>query len=159
MPDYGVKFERVWHEWVKYAHGIDWRKEFPDSFGNAPGSSVRKVKVLEHLLPLNIGCLYTRIEGKDKCGFLPAMARASKCNIEALGAQSFCERIISAGNIVMTEGNTLLSSDELDMLVVLRMNRDFMTWAKNKYPSLRCGAFRPSAIPEHENVDEDIATE
>eukprot|EP00171_Calliarthron_tuberculosum_P003622 IDg3622t1 len=35
----------------------------------------------------------------------------------------FLRVVISAANLVMTNGNTLLSDEELDMLVVLRTNR------------------------------------
>lgn len=64
---------------------------------------------MKHLLPLNIVKLYKRIEGDKRFGYLPYMARSSRCNIGALGAQIFWERVISAANIVMTDGNTLLS--------------------------------------------------
>ncbi|KAJ8609135.1 hypothetical protein CTAYLR_006085 [Chrysophaeum taylorii] len=53
----------------------------------------------------------------DEYGYLPDIARVSKGNISALPAESLCERIISAPNTAMTEGNTLLSDEELDMLV------------------------------------------
>ena len=34
---------------------------------------------------------------------------------------------------VLTEGNTLLGDEELEMLVVLRMNRNFMRFMREKY--------------------------
>eukprot|EP00173_Palmaria_palmata_P005208 Plantae.Rhodophyta-Palmaria_palmata.ctg8739.p1 GENE.Plantae.Rhodophyta-Palmaria_palmata.ctg8739~~Plantae.Rhodophyta-Palmaria_palmata.ctg8739.p1 ORF type:complete len:413 (-),score=98.00 Plantae.Rhodophyta-Palmaria_palmata.ctg8739:123-1319(-) len=104
IPDFGEEFDRVWPEWVRFARAVDWKSEFPGEID----PNVKKVRVLEHLLPLNIGKIYKSIEGDKRFGHLPVMARASRCNIGALGAQSFCERIISAGNIVMTDGNTLL---------------------------------------------------
>ena len=43
---------------------------------------------------------------------------------------------ISCANSVMTEGNTLLKDAELEMLVVLRMNRRFMEFMRTNYPDL-----------------------
>ena len=40
--------------------------------------------------------------------------------------ESFAERAISGANLVMTNGNTLLGDQMLEMLVVLRTNREFM---------------------------------
>lgn len=154
MPDYRVEFDQVWGEWVRFAHEINWMKEFGDGSCNSIDPSVKRIKTLEHLMPLNIGKLYKKLEGDRRYGHLPAMARSSRCNIGALGAQSFCERIISAGNIVMTDGNTLLSSDELDMMVVLRTNRNFMCWARENFSSLQCGTFNSCVIPEKENSED-----
>ena len=41
------------------------------------------------------------------------------------------------GNLVMTDGNTLLSDTELEMLVILRMNRDFMKYMREPEPRPR----------------------
>ena len=71
-------------------------------------------------------------------GYLPNMALGSKGTIGGLLASSFCERINSAANLVVTNGNSLLGTDEINMLVTLRMNRDFMQFMKRLY-----------AIPDH----------
>jgi hypothetical protein len=54
------------------------------------------------------------------------MASCSKGQFGALNAESFCERVISAANLVVNDGNTLLSDTYMTMLTVLRMSRDFM---------------------------------
>ena len=54
---------------------------------------------------------------------LPLMASSSGGQIRALCAESFCESILSDANDVCDEGNTLLDTEEIKMLVVLRMNR------------------------------------
>ena len=61
-------------------------------------------------------------------GWLPKMATSSKGSIGCVLASSFCERINSCANAVVTEGpgNTLLSDDEMELLVMLRMNKGFM---------------------------------
>ena len=61
-------------------------------------------------------------------GWLPKMATSSKGSIGCVLASSFCERINSCANAVVTEGpgNTLLSDDEMELLVMLRMNKGCM---------------------------------
>ena len=44
--------------------------------------------------------------------------------------------MISVGNGVVTEGNTLLSDDEIDMLVVIHISSEFMEFMQSKYSSL-----------------------
>ena len=50
------------------------------------------------------------------------MASSSGVQIGVLCAESFCERIFSEANYVCHDGNTLLDTEEINMLVVLRMN-------------------------------------
>ena len=67
----------------------------------------------------------------------PLIASCSKGQIGALNAESFCERVISAANLVVNEGNTLLSDKHVTMLTVLRMSRDFMEYMRANYNSER----------------------
>jgi len=55
----------------------------------------------------------------------------------ALYAGSFCERILSEANDVCHDGNTLLDTEEINMLVVLRMNREFIQHMREIYSKLR----------------------
>ena len=76
---------------------------------------------------------------EDVCsrfGYLPKMALASKGMMASLMAASFCERINSCANIVVTKDNSLLSDDEIDKVVTLRMNRDFMEYMRTYYPEV-----------------------
>ena len=72
----------------------------------------------------------------SKFGHLPKMALASKGMMGVLMAASFCERINSCANLVVTEGNSLLSTDEIDKCVVLRMNKTFMEFMRKNYPEV-----------------------
>jgi len=63
------------------------------------------------------------------------MASSSGCQIGALCVESFCERILSATNDVCQQGNTLLDMEEIKILVVLRMNREFIQYMREIYPS------------------------
>ena len=41
--------------------------------------------------------------------------------------------VYSAGNLIVTEGNTLLAEEEVEMMTVLRINRDFMQYMRKTY--------------------------
>ncbi len=86
------------------------------------------------LMGMDISSLYKGLdEGGIQYGYLPAMASCSKGQLGALNAESFCERCLSCANMVVTEGNTLLLDDEVRMLVILRMNVDFMEFMREHY--------------------------
>ena len=72
-------------------------------------------------------CLFTEKVGQTAPQRLPSnipyMASCCYAEIGALNAESFCERVLSAGNLVVHEGNTLLPKDEVEMLTVLRINQ------------------------------------
>ena len=48
----------------------------------------------------------------------------------------FCERILSEANDVCNDGNTLLNTEEINILVVLRMNREFIQHKREIDPKL-----------------------
>ena len=64
------------------------------------------------------------------------MATCFKGSIGSLLASSFCERINSCANQVLTLGNTRLSDDEMEKLVMCRMNRDFIVFMRKNYPQV-----------------------
>jgi len=51
------------------------------------------------------------------------MASSSGGQIGALCAEFFCERILPEANDMCHKGNTLLDTEEISKLFVLRMNR------------------------------------
>ena len=63
---------------------------------------------------------------KQAYGWLPLMASSSGGQIGALCAEKLRQRILSEANDVCYDGNTLLDTEEINTLVVLRMNRKFM---------------------------------
>jgi hypothetical protein len=79
---------------------------------------------------VDMGMVYKKIIESDPrrklYGWFPLLAGCSVGQLGALMAESFCERIISSANLVLTDKNTKLGDDELEMLVVLKTNRDFM---------------------------------
>jgi len=58
-------------------------------------------------------------------GYLPKMITTCKGSIGAVLSASFCERINSCANQIVTTGNTSLGDDLVDKMVVLRMNKNF----------------------------------
>ena len=83
------------------------------------------------------------------------MATASHGQIGALNAESFCERTLRCAGHVLTEGNTLLADEELEMLVILRMNRNFMQFMRENYNELTTDHFQRTVVDEQEGDDQD----
>ena len=91
-------------------------------------------------------------------GYLPQMATFSNGSVGCLLASSFCERINSCANQVVTDGNTLLSDKEMEMVVMLRMNETFITFMRNQYPHVareQYGQFG-TVLTTKENVEDDM---
>ena len=54
---------------------------------------------------------------------------------------------------MLTEGNTLLSDDELEMLVILRMNRNnFMLFMRENYNHLTTDHFQRTVVDEEAGI-------
>lgn len=121
------EFKRVFRQWRKYK--VDWQKLYKEN--NLP----ENLDMIRDLMGLDIGVLYKSLESESKFGFLPLMASCSKGQIRALNAESYAERVNSCGKLVLTDGNSLLSDEETEMLVTLRMNREFMEHMRQNYPA------------------------
>ena len=67
-------------------------------------------------------------------------------------AGSFCERVLSAANLVVTDGNTLLSTEEVEMLSVLRINRRFMQIMRSLYAKEANQQFNLTVVEEEEDT-------
>jgi hypothetical protein len=103
------------------------------------GKDPAALDTVADLMPLDVGKLYRKIEKMDLrryYGHIPRMASSSIGQIGALNAESFCERSLRCAGHVLDEGNTLLDDAELEMLVVLRMNREFMEFMRTNYNHL-----------------------
>ena len=87
-------------------------------------------------------------------GYLPQMATTSRGSIGAYLASSVCERINSAANQILTKGNTLLSSAEVNMPVVLRMNRRFMVHMREHHPEVPQQHFHMAVLSMADNKND-----
>ena len=109
--------------------------------------------VIDHLLrvPINVAPLYKNLIDSGKYELIPLIADASPNTIGALNAESFSERVISAANLIMDEGNTALAEDELEMMVVLRIAREFIKFMRAKYAHVQHEMFKCSVLREVDN--------
>ena len=71
-------------------------------------------------------------DNRNEFGFLPLMTRLSPCQLGALNAQSFVERMNSCGKMLVGLKRSNMKHDMIDTLVVLRMNRGFMEHCREK---------------------------
>ena len=72
-------------------------------------------------------------------------------------ARNFPERLNSAGNKTLTKGNTLLSEDEINMIVVLRI-RSFMKYMRMHHPEGSEQHFKMT-VPRPGDNDEEAEEE
>ena len=134
------EFKTCFKRWRKACVAIDWKGHFPDLTLSNKKMGVHSDNDLMQMWKLDMGrvlnALIASDPTKEKFGHLPQMATMSRGSIGALLASSFCERINSAANIVLHEGNLKLSEEETNMLTTLRMNRPFVDYMRKKYPRL-----------------------
>ena len=106
---------------------------------------------------LNPGEVYKKLESSDlersKYGLIPRMASGSKGWISFLPAASFCERVNSVAKAVMTDAHLLMKHDALEMMVVLRMNREFMEFMRKKHNNLSLQQFGKTIV----EIDDDAS--
>jgi hypothetical protein len=53
---------------------------------------------------------------------------STPATLGVLNAESFCERVLSCVKLVVSDLHVSLKADEIRMLVMLRMNREFMEY-------------------------------
>jgi hypothetical protein len=71
-------------------------------------------------------------QGKPaKFGYLSMMAVST---LGALNDESFCECVLSCVKLVVSDLHVSLKPKETRMLVMLRMNREFMEYMRASYP-------------------------
>jgi hypothetical protein len=146
--DYGVEFDKAYAAWMAMHKALDWRS-FPEYAGELPAEG--PLSAIDHLLPLNVAPLYANLINSGKYGLVSLMAVASPYTIGALNAESFSERVISAANLIMDEGNTAPDDEELEMMVILRIDREFMKFMRSKYAHVQHETFEYSVLREEDN--------
>ena len=79
-------------------------------------------------------------QGKSaKFGYLPMMVVTT---LGALNAESFCERVLSCVKLVVSDLHVRLKAEEIRMLVMLWMNREFMEYMRVTYPDTPLSEFK-----------------
>ena len=79
------------------------------------------------------------------------MAVPSPYTIGALNVESFSERVISAANLIMDEDNTALADEELEMMVILRIDREFTNFMHTKNAHMQHDTFKCTGLREGDN--------
>jgi hypothetical protein len=74
-----------------------------------------------------------------KFGYLPMMTVAT---LGALNTESFCERVLSCVKLVVSDLHVRLKAEEILMLVMLRMNREFMEYMRSTFPDTPLSEFK-----------------
>ena len=110
-------------------------------------SPVPEQPQLHELMSLDVGSIYVKLQKDKKYGLFPLMAGCSIGQIGALNAESFCERLISVGNLIQTKGNTAMYDDMIKMLVILRMNKGFMEFMSPHYSQQIVDHFDTAFVP------------
>ena len=146
--DLNAQFRDCHLRYRNFCKSINWREFFAET--DLP----EKTDLLADLMAVDMGklvlCMIEMDPTREKFGFLPYMATGSCASISKMLAQSFAERVNSAGNLVLTKGNTLLGDEEVSMLVTLRMNREFMIYVRH-HPNVSRQDFKISVVTEKVN--------
>ena len=74
-----------------------------------------------------------------KFGYLPMMTVTT---LGALNAESFCERVLSCVKLVVSDLHVSMKAEEIRMLVMIRMNFEFMEYMRSSYPDTPLSEFR-----------------
>jgi len=92
---------------------------------------------------------------RSKYGWLPKIATCSKGSIGSLLAVSFCERINSCANQVLTLGNSLLGDSEMEKSVMCRMNQDLIGFMRKNYPEVADEQFEIEILKAEDNEEKE----
>jgi hypothetical protein len=102
-------------------------------------AGVEHIDLVDDLFKIDLGVAYKLLQARDdsaKYGHIFAMALSSKANLGAVNSEGFCERVLSCANFVLNDHRTLLSDEELEMVVCLRVNKKFMEYGRHKFPAV-----------------------
>ena len=150
-------FQKHFARWRVTIRNIDsveggWAKLFPEC--NLPS----KPDPIRHLRTVPLMKFYTAMKaekskrGNPMYGLLPDLALFSRACVGALGASSYCERIASGGNNIVTDKSCSLSNRNVNILTTMKMNADFVDFLKDRYAAVKA----EELINEVRNQDGDI---
>ena len=128
-------FDQKFKAFRKHCIKIDWRNAFPQGRSlNLPAAPAQGKPFVSFgpdtllaMWDLNVLDILKDMIKKDPnrslFGHLPHMATSTRGSVGSLMASSYCERVNSCANLVLTDGNSCLDEKEVNMSVVLRMNK------------------------------------
>ena len=151
--DWGARFDSDYKNFRVRCSRIDWPSKFPDL--DLPTD--QPPDLLHDLIYCDLTVIFNELIDEDpdrsQYGFLPYMATGFEGSVSSLLASSFSERVNSCANLVLTDGNSLLQPNEINMLVVLRMNREFMIFMRKYYGNLSRQQFAMTVVSPGDNGD------
>lgn len=127
-----TEFEDLFGRWIRACYEFDWSTVQGEGFDCAPGEDMQGTTPLRKLLKAPVGEALKKL-AEQGLGKLTRMATHSPVSIGAVLSQSFCERVNSCANLLLTLANTVLNDEELGILVVLRMNAELFSMLRTLY--------------------------
>ena len=138
--------------YVLYCSEINWPETFPDLELPPDGDYDLLDDLIEADITIILDAMIRSDPDRATFGYLPYMATGSKASCGSFLASSYAERVNSAANLILTKGNMLLADDEVDMCVVLRMNRTFMTYMRRHFGKISRQQFRMTVVSGASNT-------
>lgn len=108
--------------YMTHCSQINWRPYIEKTEGT--------IDLIGDLLSVDVGSMVQQLKGTPAFGLIPKLALDSSFNIGTVNAESFCERVLSHANILVGDRNVRLNDEEIEMIVILRMNIKFMAWCR-----------------------------
>ncbi|KAJ1450411.1 hypothetical protein M885DRAFT_621721 [Pelagophyceae sp. CCMP2097] len=162
-PAFKAEFKQAFKNYRGRLAKLNWHKLYPEAGLPDPGAGgpddPEECDVLKDLLKVDICRAFKLLIAEDpdrkKYGYLPYMATHSRGGVGSLLASSFCERINSAANLVLTKGNSVLANEEIDMCTTLRMNRTFMQFMRIHYNHISLQQYKMTVVTEEDNEPDE----
>jgi hypothetical protein len=152
MPQKNVKVDGV----LQLNNGMPWHVLYPDQkyripnptvkppprgTGTAPPKATFWPALVWDIDPSPVWNILKEghLNSRAKFGFFPDIATHSKANVGRLAASSFCERVNSAGKIVLSNRNLKMLPAKIEERVMLRMNKKWVAHMRKHYAECNAG--------------------
>ena len=132
-----IEASKVSKEWQKFVVQAQAENLMAKLYHELKEGNKSEYNIIDDFLKLDMKPLYEEINrlnnAKEKCfGYIPLMMCSSRCQLGALNAESFCERVFAAANKVVRKESQSHDPDFVDKLVTLRMNKPWMDWLHSR---------------------------
>jgi hypothetical protein len=124
---------------------LDWVEMFPDLKKTLEETGKDTIGPFD-LMRVDMAKVYESFP-KEEFGLIPDLACSS--------VGSIAERMFSVANDVSTKMNTRLSDDEVEKLVLLKINKEFMKYMREKHGSEARQNFNDTIVEVQEDDDDN----
>lgn len=139
-----VEFKQVVKKWYNWRP--EWKKLYPNTAFSSPNPHPFDDLMHLDIKPLMDEAITRNGEKKKLYGLIPAMCAFSVGQLGAVTAQSFAERMNSAGNNLSHDKNVNLDDDLIEKMVVIKMNECFIEFVSKR---------RETFLPDISTLDEE----